>query len=142
MNIVITGRDDNWGYDELAAEKIEVLVDGETAESITEKEIEENIAEEYAKLEEEIDKDLAKTEEEKTEAKVLAKETLRKAELKNKILVKLQNKEDIVEGEKVTGVRYTVSLSNMEQSARQTKAGTEETGTAGAYTGRSEAKAG
>ena len=126
MDIVITGRDDNWGYDELAAEKIEVLVDGETADSITEKEIEENIAEEYAKLEEEIDKDLAKTEEEKTEAKVLAKESLRKAELKNKILVRLQNKEDIVENEITTGVRYTVSLSNMEQSARQTKEGTEE----------------
>ena len=51
MDIVITGKDSNWGYDELTAEKIEVLVDGEIADSITEKEIEENIAEEYAKLE-------------------------------------------------------------------------------------------
>ena len=70
-------------------------------------------------------KSFTKTDEEKAAQKeaekTAAKENLRTEEIKNKIVVKLQNREDIKENEVAKGVKFTVSLSNMEQTTKQIK---------------------
>ena len=139
LDIVITGTDSvNWGYDELKDDKIEVWIDGEKVESISETVLQKEIEEKFAEIKEtlfteidnKVDADATIPAEEKEAAKVAQKAELENSKkeeiksdlIKNKVLVKLQNREDILnEQEVITGVKYTVSLTNMVQTGRQLK---------------------
>ena len=92
MDIIVKGTSSNWGSDELTDSKIDVIIDGETATSISATELEAYIAGDETKTED---------------------------ELADKILVSLSEKTEIEENGQTQGVQYKISLSNLEQTTKQ-----------------------